>query len=464
MTMTYEQLLTAFDLAARSGALDEADRLATACASAFQQRAGGWAASAIVAARRGDWVSCVGHWEECFRRSGEEASPAWHLAYAEALLAVGRDEDAAEVSVAAAARDPELRRPAAELLWRLYDTSRRYRDGWQTIGGLLREEESDFFLQLTRVRLLGRLNRIDEARRALGRLTRLAGNPREIVLAAKEVPALCEGGERVRWLQFLLQRLAGTTHPDPVRVRMAEATIRLAMEDYAGLLAALDQVPPSASHPSHAALRRIAERLQFPGFPDYRAPKVFGIGLSKTGTTSLAKALEILGFATIDWRSPLTNCLVTEHDLFLYDAVTDTTVSSGFEPLYFMFPNSVFVYTERPLEAWKQSFRRYFSQQYGEAFDLPRSSGERIPQMWYGLRWESILRTLYANHASLEEAYLVFEHRVLGFFENKPTQRFLRLNIFEGDPWRPLCSFLGKPVPEQPFPWENRMRRTEAGA
>jgi hypothetical protein len=463
MTMTYEQLLTAFDLAARAGALDDGDRLASHCVSAFPQRAGGWAASAIVAARRGDWASCVGHWDQCFRRSSEEARPAWHLAYAEALLAVGRDEDAARVSVDAAVRHPELRRPAVELLWNLYDTSRRYRDGWQAIGPLLHETETDFFVELVRVQLLGRLGRIDEARRALDRLARLAANAREIVLAAKEVPVLCDGGERVRWLQFLLQRLAGLTHPDPVRPRMTEATIRLAMEDYAGLLTALDRVPPTASHPSHAALRRIAERLQSPGFPDYGAPKVFGIGLSKTGTTSLAKALEMLGFATIDWRSPLTNCLVTECDLFLYDAVTDTTVSGGFEPLYFMFPNSVFVYTERPLEAWRQSFRRYFAQQYGEYFELPRSSGERVPQMWYGLRWESILRTLYVNHASLEEAYLAFERRVLGFFADKPARRFLRLNIFEGDPWGPLCGFLGRPVPPQPFPWENRMRRSSGG-
>ncbi|HEV8715109.1 MAG TPA: sulfotransferase [Candidatus Binatia bacterium] len=40
-----------------------------------------------------------------------------------------------------------------------------------------------------------------------------------------------------------------------------------------------------------------------------RRSKIFGLGLSRTGTTSLTEALEILGFSTIHYCSgPMSPC------------------------------------------------------------------------------------------------------------------------------------------------------------
>jgi hypothetical protein len=37
--------------------------------------------------------------------------------------------------------------------------------------------------------------------------------------------------------------------------------------------------------------------------------------------------------------------------------------------------------------------------------------------------------------------------------ENVPKERLLVMRL--GDGWEPLCKFLGKPVPDEPFPWAN---------
>ena len=51
--------------------------------------------------------------------------------------------------------------------------------------------------------------------------------------------------------------------------------------------------------------------------------KIFGIGLSKTGTSSLSEALEILGYSTVHFPSTLS-------EIAYYDAATDSTVARRF--------------------------------------------------------------------------------------------------------------------------------------
>jgi hypothetical protein len=74
----------------------------------------------------------------------------------------------------------------------------------------------------------------------------------------------------------------------------------------------------------------------------------------------------------------------------------------------------------------------------------------------YGTEFRNINLSLYFNHDSYREAFDAHEQRVRRFFQDKPTDRLLELNIFAGDGWPELCVFLGKDVPSIPFPWENR--------
>ena len=57
-----------------------------------------------------------------------------------------------------------------------------------------------------------------------------------------------------------------------------------------------------------------------------RRSKIFGIGLSKTGTSSLTEALEILGFSAVHYPTSL-------HEIEIYGAAADLLVADTFEML-----------------------------------------------------------------------------------------------------------------------------------
>ncbi len=77
--------------------------------------------------------------------------------------------------------------------------------------------------------------------------------------------------------------------------------------------------------------------------------KIFGIGLMKTGTTSLCHALEILGYSAIQSPEPLER-------INQYDAAADRNITENFEYLDRLYPGSKFIYTIRDTSSWIQSF------------------------------------------------------------------------------------------------------------
>jgi hypothetical protein len=83
----------------------------------------------------------------------------------------------------------------------------------------------------------------------------------------------------------------------------------------------------------------------------------------RTGTTSLAAALEELEFATIHWSNPITGELINDNDLHLFDAFVDTLSCQNVEKNYYMFPNAKFIYTVRRPEDWERSWSAYFKRQ-----------------------------------------------------------------------------------------------------
>ncbi|PSQ96731.1 MAG: hypothetical protein BRD55_05500 [Bacteroidetes bacterium SW_9_63_38] len=185
--------------------------------------------------------------------------------------------------------------------------------------------------------------------------------------------------------------------------------------------------------------------------------KVFGIGLSKTGTTSLAHALDHLGYNALHWRREGKTLGWPE---FLYaDAATDAPCSSQFEALYHTFEKSKFIYTVRDIDGWVQSIRRHYG-----GMEKPVELRRRAKRKEYDDQWEmynrirkvQIRECLYAQHETWAAAYRAFDSRVRSFFEDKPEERFLEMNIIDGDRWDTLCSFLGHEVPSRPFPHRNR--------
>lgn len=176
--------------------------------------------------------------------------------------------------------------------------------------------------------------------------------------------------------------------------------------------------------------------------------KLFGIGLSKTGTTSLAHALEILGYRTKDYlgisrysRGDLSSIDLDVLDQ--YDALTDTPIPSFYRELDVRYPNSKFILTVRDREGWLKSCKKQFTQRLAEK---QNEAHKRLFLDLYG--------TDVYDEQKFISGYETFVGGVIEYFKNRPLD-LLVIDVAGGDGWEKLCPFLGKPIPDGPFPKAN---------
>jgi hypothetical protein len=248
----------------------------------------------------------------------------------------------------------------------------------------------------------------------------------------------------------------GGAKSDLQALHVAVARIKLALRDYRGFVNFIDKVE-EALHPQwRDRFARVARTLRAKEFPDYGAEKCFCIGLSKTGTSSIAKALADIGFLTSHYFNAFTFELLTTEDAYYFDALTDTSICPDFEALFHLFPNSKFIYTTRPMQDWLGSYERH-DRRYMRCTDFP-SLRQRVttPGLTrYGTTLARSAVSIFYRHPDPETARLRFEERVHAFFAGPRAARLLVFDVFSGDGWDKLCGFLGRPVPDRPFPWEN---------
>jgi tetratricopeptide (TPR) repeat protein len=447
----------------------------------FPEQPQGYVGLAQLSLRERRWQEALVRYDEILARFGSHAAAdGWRVMRASALLELGR---AAEAE--ALVRNVVERAPgsvtALLLLLRVYAST-----GWPEVA--MRVLNSSPFRQIEtlpvveqRLDILIRLKRFEtwseqiprrvrasvEAGMMFTRRLALAGRPNELSSLFGFVPALYEGRERLRIWTVFLERCAAIRSsldlPDRVRLGVLNARIRLALRDRRGVIEAMRDLTEHAHLGQHGegehgeALRRVAAVLRSPRYPDYSEPKLFGIGLSKTGTTTLAAALTLLGFHTLHGINPLTGEVISDDDLVIFDAFTDTPISARFESFYEQFPNSRFILTIRPFDDWVQSISRHWRRHLGTSdFGAIKAAMAEPKAFHYGIEFRNINRSLYFNFSSYREAFDAYEQRVRRFFQDKPADRFLELNIIGGDGWSKLCAFLGRDVPSVPFPWENR--------
>lgn len=173
---------------------------------------------------------------------------------------------------------------------------------------------------------------------------------------------------------------------------------------------------------------------------------VFGIGLSKTGTTSLYVALHELGFRSgtfghmralglEDWfRGDFSRDYLNE-----FDAVTDLPIGSFLPQLDLRYPGSKFILTIRDLKSWLRSCRRQFTRQPEPGPGFTRD----VQMAAYG--------TSVFNSERFAYVYETHRLNVEWYFQNRPDD-LLVLDICGGQGWPELCDFLGMERPTVPFP------------
>lgn len=188
--------------------------------------------------------------------------------------------------------------------------------------------------------------------------------------------------------------------------------------------------------------------------------KVFGIGLSRTGTQSLTTALRVLGFSVIHYPTDAgtLETLVRGDARFplleKYDGIADITAVPYYADLDALHPGSRFILTLRGRAGWLRSCQAHFGAR--PAFEPADSAPARD-----ALAVRRFLRAaVYASYdfhaARFERAYDQHVAAVRRHFAGRPGQ-LLELDIDAGEGYEKLAPFLGRPVPDQPFPHRGRM-------
>ncbi|MDZ4735818.1 MAG: sulfotransferase [Rhodospirillaceae bacterium] len=174
--------------------------------------------------------------------------------------------------------------------------------------------------------------------------------------------------------------------------------------------------------------------------------KVFCIGFHKTGTSSLAQALRRLAYRVcfnLQWNNPdlIRDVERVCFDLTKkYDAFEDNPWPLLYQQLDEWYPEAKFILTRRDTESWYRSASNFF----GDRSTLMR-------QWIYGENAGSPI----GNKAIYCERYDRHYRDVLAHFADQPD-RMTIMDITKGDSWPELCRFLGKNVPDAPFPHAKR--------
>lgn len=178
--------------------------------------------------------------------------------------------------------------------------------------------------------------------------------------------------------------------------------------------------------------------------------KVFGIGWAKTGTTTLGRCFEILGYDHQSQNLSLVRRII-HGDFSPIFKIAESKNSFEdwpwillYKELDAAFPQSRFVLTVRNPERWLISYRAMLSSQGIESNEM-----NEIRSYIYGLPFTRI------SDQNLIDRFNRHNREVIDFFKNRPHD-LLIVDWETGDGWLQICEFLGYPIPDEPFPHLNK--------
>ena len=225
----------------------------------------------------------------------------------------------------------------------------------------------------------------------------------------------------------------------------------------------------------------------FAGQERSRPLEVLSLGLSRTGTASIAQALKILGygncahglqllddpsyaaqwekaidgyqgraapFTRSDWDELLGHC----------GAVTDMPCTMVWRELYDAYPDAKVIIVQRDVEKWYQSFSEgVIDPIYAPSGKFTRNYVEPL----LGSRLGALTLKCcegYFGATSAEAMKLnarrVYEQHYRDIRATVGREKLLDYQLGSG--WEPLCAFLGVDVPNTPFPWINEADALQA--
>ena len=200
--------------------------------------------------------------------------------------------------------------------------------------------------------------------------------------------------------------------------------------------------------------------------------KYFCIGRNKTGTTSIKKAFEDLGYPVGDQRTAelLTDIYYFDGNFAPIIAYCESaqifqdmpfSLPETFKQLDKAYPGSRFILTLRnDAEQWYQSITRFNAKLFGDghiptADDLRAANYVRKGFAYRGFKLHGTPDDDLYNKEIMINHYNRYNQAVLDYF-NERQDDLLVINLAEKGSYRKFVEFLGVDSPFDDFPWENR--------
>lgn len=185
--------------------------------------------------------------------------------------------------------------------------------------------------------------------------------------------------------------------------------------------------------------------------------KVFCIGLNKTGTSSMHRALEHLGYRVSgpdkdllrNVRSGETTSTIRHTRKF--DAFQDWPYPLVFKELHREYGSS-----GRYILTYRESPERWFASVENHARTSRLVRGQWLPYGYY---------RPFGRERQYIDIYNTHNEEVRAYFLSGPgaDAPFLEMCLDHGDGWQKLCTFLGHELPQIPFPHTNTAARRKKG-
>lgn len=184
-------------------------------------------------------------------------------------------------------------------------------------------------------------------------------------------------------------------------------------------------------------------------------PKVFGIGLNKTGTTTLGQCGKILGLNCTSCDRSLLKDFAVKKDftrirqtVSQFDLFEDWPWPLLYKDLDEMYPGSKFILTVRKSEtAWLESLKKHA---------IKRPPFGHCRKLAYGFNYP------HKHEQEHLEFYRTHNDNVRSYFKNR-TSDFIEICWENGDDFDKLCKFLGCDNPDIPVPHVNKATDNQAG-
>lgn len=194
--------------------------------------------------------------------------------------------------------------------------------------------------------------------------------------------------------------------------------------------------------------------------------KLIGAGFGRSGTMSIKAALEQLGYGPC-YHMKITLKRYHHMKFFMrawagkevnwkkffrkYNSVVDWPACAYYKELMKEFPEANVLLNMRDPESWYESMKEtIYAIQPAFPFWFPKV----VRRLHDEIIWNGSLKGVFEDR---EKALAVYRQYIEDVKSTVPADRLLVYNVKEG--WKPLCDFLGVPVPEgKSFPHINERK------